>query len=438
MPELPKLNLLLFLLLTLFLSPHPVSGQEQPDYFYPDYFRCDDHVYVPHIRTVMLHRAGWELSAPQIALATEEKLLLSFDDLQGGRQDYRYTLIHCDAAWRPSELLPSDYLQGFTEGYITDYQASYNTLQRYTHYSLLFPEDEVKPLLSGNYLLKIYAAERPDEPLITRRFLIVEELVSIRGRVHAATEIEDRDYRQEIDFSIDLLGYAMDQPYRNLKVVVQQNGRWDNAITGMQPRMMNGGMLDYDLESGNVFDGLNEFRHVDLKSLRYLTDRVMQILEDDTSYTLRVQPDLRRPFQVYSLDRDINGRFLVKVNEGTDSRVEAEYVRVEFTLPYESPLLNGNVYLIGAFTAWGKDPEARMRWDPRHKAYLATLYLKQGYYNYLYGYLEDGQSFSDAALIEGTHQETENDYTILAYYRETGGRYDRLIGITQLNSLTDR
>ncbi|MBE0642138.1 MAG: DUF5103 domain-containing protein [Bacteroidales bacterium] len=427
------------MVLSLFLAlTGRLTAQDATDYYDPGHLRFTDYVYVTNIRTVLLHRAGWELSSPAIALGSSEKLLLGFDDLDSGRKDYRYTFIHCDAAWRPSELLPSDYIEGFYEDYITEYHASYNTLQRYTHYALEFPTPDMLPVLSGNYLLKIWEEGRQDKPVLTRRFIVFENLVSIQGRVHAATDIAERDFRQEVDFSIDLVGYEMDQPFRNLHIVLQQNGRWDNAITGLKPRMVKGNLLDFDHDHGNVFDGLNEFRHVDIKSLRYATENVLQILEDDTSYTMVLRPDLRRPFQVYSLDRDINGRAYIKVNEGTDSRVEAEYVKVEFTLPYDAPLLNGNLYILGALTSWEAHPSGRMGWDPRRKAYRATLYLKQGFYNYWYAFLEDGNAFADASLVEGSHEETENDYTILAYYRETGARYDRLIGYTQLNSLINR
>jgi hypothetical protein len=422
----------------LMAFPGLLRAQDATEYYDPGHMRYSDFVYATNIHTVLLYRTGWELSSPAIALGSGEKLTLGFDDFHGGRKDYRYTFIHCDAAWRPSELLPSDYIEGFYEDYITDYHASYNTLQRYTHYSLEFPTTDMLPVISGNYVLKVWEEGRPDQPVFTRRFLVFENLVSIHGRIHAATDIDERNYRQEVDFSIDLLSYPMDQPYRNLHVILQQNGRWDNAITGLKPRMVKGNILDFDHDQGNVFDGLNEFRYVDIKSLRYTTENVRQIVEDDTSYTVVLRPDVRRPFQVYSLDRDINGRAFIKVNEGTDSRVESEYVQVAFTLPYDAPLLNGNLYILGALTALEAHPSGRMDWDARKRAYTATLYLKQGYYNYLYAFLEDGKSFADAALIEGSHEETENDYTVLVYYHETGERYDRLIGFTQMNSLTNR
>ena len=41
-------------------------------------------------------------------------------------------------------------------------------------------------------------------------------------------------------------------------------------------------------------------------------------------------------------------------------------------------------------------------------------------------------------FTEGNTIETENDYTILVYYRVLGGRADQLVGLYRLNSLNGR
>ena len=37
--------------------------------------------------------------------------------------------------------------------------------------------------------------------------------------------------------------------------------------------------------------------------------------------------------------------------------------------------------------------------------------------------------------FEGSHYETENDYTVLIYYRNPRERYDRIIGVQTINTL---
>jgi hypothetical protein len=61
------------------------------------------------------------------------------------------------------------------------------------------------------------------------------------------------------------------------------------------------------------------------------------------------------------------------------------------------------------------------------------MILKQGFYNFKYIYLDASGNF-DGGFISGDHDETENDYQILVYYRDIGARFDKVIGIGNGNS----
>jgi hypothetical protein len=67
-----------------------------------------------------------------------------------------------------------------------------------------------------------------------------------------------------------------------------------------------------------------------------------------------------------------------------------------------------------------------MKYNFEQKAYECRIQLKQGYYNYQYVTIEKGKL--DFTYIEGNHAITENSYTILVYYHDFRGGYDRLIG----------
>ena len=60
--------------------------------------------------------------------------------------------------------------------------------------------------------------------------------------------------------------------------------------------------------------------------------------------------------------------------------------------------------------------------------YEAALLLKQGYYNYGYVFVPDGERRGRMPAGDGSFYEAENEYTILVYYRPAAGRYDRLVG----------
>ena len=406
-----------------------------PEYYTNDYLRYEDYIYKSNISTVLLYRDGWELSYPVITFDTDEKLHLEFDDLDADVKDYKYTFLHCSANWTPSDISKNEYINGFTEGVINNYKFSFNTIQRYTHYELLFPETNImEPYISGNYLLIVYYGDE-ENLAFTRRFMIVQAKVSIDAVIKRATVIEYKNYKQEIDFTVNKTGYNIPNIYENLKINIIQNGRWDNAVINIKPRLVKGDILDYNYEDINVFNGGNEYRHFDIKSLRYYSDRINRITYENGKNHVYLLPDLPRTFKVYESLSDINGRRLIKTEDAINSSIEADYVFVHFFLSYNEEFKNGNLYIFGELTDRQFKKEAIATYDYTLNGYTATLYLKQGYYNYHYVFLEDGKHSGDETVIEGNHYETENDYTILAYCREPGTLYDKLIGIKQINTL---
>jgi hypothetical protein len=79
-----------------------------------------------------------------------------------------------------------------------------------------------------------------------------------------------------------------------------------------------------------------------------------------------------------------------------------------------------------------------MRYNNESGMYETSLYLKQGYYDYTYITTDMNGGNPSLESTEGNSWETENNYTILVYYRPLGARADELIGYTRINSLSAR
>lgn len=435
-----QLSILITIILGLFvLSSNSYKlAEKDDDYAVESFMRYDDYIYDDSIKTVLLYNTRSELSYPIINLESGDLIKLSFDDLRRNATNYYFTVIHCNGNWEPSDLSQSEYIEGFYEDEIFDYKYSTNTDLAYTHYNITFPNENMKITKSGNYILKAYKANDKEHPILTKRFMVVENRVAISMTTKRATDVNESYFRQEVDFKINHDGYDLANAFDKLTVVLMQNYRWDNAITNLKPKFIKDTELNYDFNNGeNVFDGNNEFRNIDMKSIKYQTIRIDKIRYETTDKMEHVYilPDEVRSFKQYYSEQDLNGNFLIKKNEGNDSDIDADYLKVHFRLPYKMPLTDGNLYLFGKFSDWKFKEELKLDYDTLKQEYVKEVLLKQGYYNYVYCFVKDGsKNTGDLSVIEGSHYETENEYSILVYHRQVNDNYDRLIGFATVRN----
>lgn len=392
-----------------------------------------DSVYNSNIASVTFVRVGNPISYPIIELNSSDIVELSFDLLGTKNPFLNYTLVHCNADWTPSELSSIEYFDSFSEEPINDVTYSVNTLRPYTHYKLSFPNQNIKPTKSGNYMLIVYE-DNPQNPLLTRKLYIYENKVIVNAYFARATNIEDRLSKQELNFSISKMGYSINAMNR-LQVVIKQNGRSDNMVTNPKPMSVSTEQINYENTGNIVFDGASEFRSFDIKSVKYKLDNVERIQTVNNDVVAWLYETKSKQYGAYESNSDINGKFLIKT-EDWDDQLQAEYVFVNFFLKSANPYLDGEIYVYGGLTDWKIMPYAKMLYNKESGGYFSTILLKQGYYNYQYLFVpNDKNKPNDISRIEGNHWETKNDYTIFVYYREDGAIADKLIAVKQTNSI---
>ncbi|MAC96121.1 MAG: hypothetical protein CMC96_11540 [Flavobacteriales bacterium] len=418
-------------------SSYAQETNDQAEYGKDDFVRYEDYVYKENIKTPQLYVKGEPLSMPVLFMNGNKKLELHFDDLDSEFHTYSYKIVHCNANWEPSSLNPQEYISGYFNGFIEDYKYSFNTLFSYIHYKLEFPNQELTFTKSGNYIIKVYANNNEDDLLLTRRFFVVEQRVSIESNIHMATLARHRDYKQEVDFTINTQNYNIQDPYADIQVVLSQNRRWDNAIFNLKPLFVRTPELIYNYEDNNLFDGNNEFRFFDAKDLRYQSMNVDGVQIENGKTHLWVLAEEPRSFKRYYTQQDINGKRLIKRDQSNEQNREADYMLTHFTLKRETPVENADIYVFGELSDWQFKEDFKMEYVEVEKEYRLTTLLKQGYYNYMYATLASGEKEGDLSVIEGTHSETENDYYFFVYHRQRGEIYDRLVGFHQDNSVKE-
>lgn len=396
--------------------------------------RYYDYVYLDNIKTVKFHIEGLLLSTPILDLNAGTALELSFDDMDGDAKSYTYTIVQCNADWTPSNLVETEYIDGFQEVDLVDFEYSFKAKTIYTHFRLYLPNNDMGITKSGNYLLKVYENEDRKRLAITRRFMVVETLVSVIPDVVRPAKVSRSDTHQEIDFRVTHKNFEIRNPRQELFVTVLQNGRWDNAITGLLPLFSRQEEQVYDYQDKVVFPAGKEFRYLDLRSLRYASENIDLIEYINNQYEVVLRMDKKRSNSGYLEIEDINGNFVIETLDDDEHDIESDYANVLFSLYSPTEMYDQDIYIFGGLTDWQLKPAFKMIYNPAVSAYVGKVKLKQGYYNYLYAALPRGANQPDFEETEGNWYESKNLYTILVYYRAFGGRYDRLIGAFSFSS----
>jgi hypothetical protein len=418
------------LTLVIFLNASPLLSLTQ---IYSQ--ALSNNVSDKRIKTVQLYKEGWNLSYPIIKLDNDDKLILQFDLLDNNKETFYYTFIHCDKDWKKSDIFSSEYLKGFPENPIEDVKPSFNTTVSYFHYTLSFPNERISLLLSGNYVIVIYPYGEPDKPVLTERFIVTEDRVKTDFRAYRPLLTAYNNTGQQFDFTVKLQGVAITDPLRNIYCTVLQNGRWNNAKMNLRPDFIGNNELKFNsMSEKNIFIAGNEFRYFDIKSIRYKTEFVRRIDYAAPYYNIYLAPSESREFKPYFYWQDFNGKFYIASDEGRDPETDADYVYVYFTLLSKYKIGGGEMYISGGLNNWNFDENNLMIFNPQQGQYECTMLLKQGWYNYEYVFLNRGDSQGTSTVFEGSHFETENDYTVVIYYRNPYERYDRVIGSAAANT----
>jgi hypothetical protein len=359
---------------------------------------------------------------------------LQFDDLFGNEADYYYEIIHCDYNWNHSEIPKNEYLQGFDNQRIQNYNNSFNTLQIYSHYTLSIPNQFTQQLLiSGNYILKILNDRR--ELVFSRKFILYEDLVTVPIQVKRARTVSNLETKHNLEFAVKSSTINFQNPIKNLKLLIIQNGKLNAAIKNIAPQYTIGNDLIYKYDGETQFWAGNEFLYFENKDIRAANNNISRVDGTTEIYGAYLYTNNARANFPYSIFEDINGNFVVRNLNAENSEIEADYAWVYFSLSAPSFRVNKEIYINGMFNNYSLEPEFMMDYNPKKGIYEKALLIKQGFTNFEYTVADSKGVVDSENAIDGNFYQTENDYSILVYYRENTGRYYRVVGKGTANSL---
>ena len=396
---------------------------------------CGNINYRPEVQTVLLYADGNQLNDPIIPLDDMiERLTLSFDLIDGEGDVLNYTFIHCTHDWRPTEIQRMQYASGFESDRVDDYAFSRNTLVSYANYQLRFPQDDMMPLISGNYLLIVFGDDMNDLYL-TRRFMVVDEKIQVGASVpRYPDDLTLTDTHQQLNVRVNMNSYISNSTQQFSNLTIRQNGRWDNVAEGLKPTYVYPDYISYEHNPLTVYEGTNQYRRFNTSNFYFQSENLAHIIQTDESFEIDIATCEPRARKAYSTYEDIHGeKFIYVENENLDNATEADYCRVNFFYKSEAPLTE-DLYIMGALNDWRFDESNKMQYDYRLRGYTCSMMLKQGYYNFMFATInpKTGEVMTD--MTAGNHWETNNVYKLYFYYYNIVKGYDELIGYTTVNS----
>ncbi len=403
--------------------------------------RLPDRIYTPTINAVKLFQQNNQFSQPILYLNGGDQLELHFDDLVATPRNYFYTYELCNADWTPANVTVFDYLKGFNQMRISQYRIASIASMKYVHYQVMLPERNATPIMSGNYLLKVFRDGDTSKLAFTKRLMVVDKHVSIGAQILVPYDNELARTHQKLQFSVETKELNLLSP-QQIKVVAMQNNRWDDAIINKQPVFIKGNLLEYNGEIDFLFPAGKEYRWADLMSFRFESDRIARVDRLQEPNTVYIKPDQVRSSFAYINFADRNGYTEINASESINPWWQGDYAWVHFSFipPGKQAIAGKTVHMIGEITGNQISDSSLMHYSTLEGAYTKDLLLKQGYYSYTYSLKDnhDLSAASDVSMTDGNYWETENDYTILVYYRSLSGRHDELVGIATINSRLGR
>ena len=352
-------------------------------------------------------------------------LELSFDDLEADSKEYQYKIEHMTHDWQSSRLSSSQYIDGFDQNTIINVTNSFNTLQNYTHYAVQIPNINTVITKSGNYLLSVLNSY--DEVIFTRRFVLYENATTIGVSVERSRNTKTLNTQQTVQFSVNHPNIKINTPNKEINVVILKNNNWNEKITNLQPTFFKPNQLLYTYTNKTNFWGGNEYLNFDNKLIRNSSLNIVKVIKKEV-YHHYLYPFTYKEYEDYKYNPDINGQFVIRTLEANDSKTEADYAMMHFSVLVDEPFTDKDLYVYGAFNDFNITEENKMQYNAKEQSYTGNILLKQGFYNYIFATATTDGNLS-TNNVNGSFYQTENEYTVIVYYKPFGSFYERVIGI---------
>lgn len=387
-------------------------------------------ILTPNIKTLqVVVGQQWTSNMPVMQLHSTDILHISFDELSHNYHRFAVHVEPCNPDWTPCEgLFESDWLEGFNDLTIEDYENSVNTTVLYTHYQYQLPNDQMRLKLSGNYRIHIIDEDDDKCEVLCAEFRVVEPLMNVGLSVTTNTDVGHNNRYQQVSMTLNYNNLRVTDLNSEIQTFVFQNGREDTMKDNPRPNYITPKGLRWEHNRELIFDGGNEYHKYEMLDVSHPTMGLEHMVWDEDGRHYHAYPFQCEPRRSYIYDEDANGAFYIRNSDNQGNNTMSDYVMVHYKLaPARCYDEDARIIIDGQWANESADVY-QMSYNPSDQSYNATILQKQGYYNYQL-LLQDAVGGAVHVMPEeGSFYQTENNYQGLVYYRPTGARSWRLVG----------
>jgi hypothetical protein len=153
------------------------------------------------------------LDVPIMTLDSNDILHVGFDEMSHNYHRFVAHIEHCEADWSVSDqLFESDWLEGFNDFVIDDYENSLNTTVLYTHYQFQIPNDQCRIKMSGNYRIHVLDEDEDNEEVLVVELRVVEKLMNVGLSVTTNTDLDFNQKYQQINMRLNYNSLKVNNP----------------------------------------------------------------------------------------------------------------------------------------------------------------------------------------------------------------------------------
>lgn len=405
------------------------SQSEEDRNIYKNAFTIPQQKAPPNVvQSIRLHPAGSPFDPPVIELDSRERLILSFDYLDEQTQQFRLEVSHRTANWEKSSLNQSQFLNGFDYTYLQTGLQSFTSRPTYQHVEYEFPDNEIQPAVSGNYLLEVYD-DNSGSLLFSYPFFVTENEGALE------TEIEQlfaqrRDGRSlDQPFSTYRYPPFVDFPQFDLSFYYAQNQFWGRTRQTRNFDTSTQGSVSFHLTRNEAFAGGHDFKLLDLRSFDPDGRRVLEYRPETTPPQIILQRDV--------LFLDSSPQLFAETGLGNslDER-SSEYADVHFSLEIPDDInpdsSGAGIYIVGHFNHWMISPNNKMEFKEDTGLWEGRALVKQGQYAYKYVQVMNGGI--DDLTLDDSFVSSSREYTTFVYFKDPDLQFDRLLKINHITT----